>query len=279
MLLQRASSARQSIIWYKNKNALKEELVEMATEAGITVEDVTVVRGGHTALTDITFSVGGGTLMGVLGPNGAGKSSLFGAIAGTLPIAKGTVTLHGRASRSSGLAYVPQRDSINWVFPATVIDVVTMGRGWNVGWLRQPASKDREMVRLCLERVNLWEHRNDLVTELSGGQRQRVFIARALAQEASVILLDEAFSGVDVGAQEGIVEVLRSLRDEGKIVLLATHDLTNLAERFDSVLCINHHVCAYGPPEEAFTPEVLEEMYGSHGIEFAPEHFTHHHHA
>ena len=251
----------------------------MATEAGITVEDVSVVRGGHTALTDITFSVDGGTLMGVLGPNGAGKSSLFGAIAGTLPIAKGTVTLHGRASRSSGLAYVPQRDSINWVFPATVIDVVTMGRGWNVGWLRQPARKDREMVRLCLERVNLWEHRNDLVTELSGGQRQRVFIARALAQEASVILLDEAFSGVDVGAQEGIVEVLRSLRDEGKIVLLATHDLTNLAERFDSVLCINHHVCAYGPPEEAFTPEVLEEMYGSHGIEFAPEHFTHHHHA
>ncbi len=251
----------------------------MATEAGITVEDVTVVRGGHTALTDITFSVGGGTLMGVLGPNGAGKSSLFGAIAGTLPIAKGTVTLHGGASRRSGLAYVPQRDSINWVFPATVIDVVTMGRGWNIGWLRQQGSKDKEMVRLCLERVNLWEHRNDLVTELSGGQRQRVFIARALAQEASVILLDEAFSGVDVGAQEGIVEVLRSLRDEGKIVLLATHDLTNLAERFDSVLCINHHVCAYGPPEEAFTPEVLEEMYGSHGIEFAPEHFTHHHHA
>ena len=279
MLLQRASSARQSIIWYMNKNALKEEFVEMATEAGITVEDVTVVRGGHTALTDITFSVGGGTLMGVLGPNGAGKSSLFGAIAGTLPIAKGTVTLHGGASRRSGLAYVPQRDSINWVFPATVIDVVTMGRGWNIGWLRQQGSKDKEMVRLCLERVNLWEHRNDLVTELSGGQRQRVFIARALAQEASVILLDEAFSGVDVGAQEGIVEVLRSLRDEGKIVLLATHDLTNLAERFDSVLCINHHVCAYGPPEEAFTPEVLEEMYGSHGIEFAPEHFTHHHHA
>ena len=250
----------------------------MATEAGITVEDVSVVRGGHTALTDITFSVGSGTLMGVLGPNGAGKSSLFGAIAGTLPIAKGTVTLHGGASRSSGLAYVPQRDSINWVFPATVIDVVTMGRGWNIGWLRQQGSKDKEMVRLCLERVNLWEHRNDLVTELSGGQRQRVFIARALAQEASVILLDEAFSGVDVGAQERIVEVLRSLRDEGKIVLLATHDLTNLAERFDSVLCINHHVCAYGPPDEAFTPEVLEEMYGSHGIEFAPGHFTHRHH-
>ena len=101
-----------------------------------------------------------------------------------------------------------------------------------------------------------------------------MFIARALAQEASVILLDEAFSGVDVGAQEDIVKVLQSLRDEGRVVLLATHDLTNLAERFDQILCINHHVCACGPPEEAFTPEVLEEMYGSHGIEFDPNHFN-----
>ncbi len=251
----------------------------LLAEAGIYVEDVTVVRGGHTALTDITFSVGAGTLLGVLGPNGAGKSSLFGAIAGTLPVAKGRVTLHGLAALSSALAYVPQRDSINWVFPATVADVVMMGRNWNVGWLRQPGKEDKEMVQFCLERVNLWEHRNDLVTELSGGQRQRVFIARALAQEATVILLDEAFSGVDVGAQEGIIEVLRSLRDEGKIVLLATHDLTNLAERFDSVLCINHHVCAYGSPEEAFTPEVLEELYGSHGIEFTTDHFIHRHHA
>ena len=173
-------------------------------EAGISVEDVTVVRGGHTALTDVTFSVGAGTLLGVLGPNGAGKSSLFGAIAGTLPLAKGNVTLHGLAALSSALAYVPQRDSINWVFPATVVDVVMMGRNWNVGWLRQPGKEDRDMVQFSLERVNLWEHRNDLVTELSGGQRQRVFIARALAQEATIILLDEAFSGVDVGAQEGI---------------------------------------------------------------------------
>lgn len=248
-------------------------------EAGISVEDVTVVRGGHTALTDVTFSVGSGTLLGVLGPNGAGKSSLFGAIAGTLPVAKGEVTLHGLAALRSALAYVPQRDSINWAFPATVADVVMMGRSWNVGWLRRPGREDKEMVQFCLERVNLWEHRNNLITELSGGQRQRVFIARALAQEATVILLDEAFSGVDVGAQEGIVEVLRSLRDEGRIVLLATHDLTNLAERFDCVLCINCHVCAYGRPDAAFTPEVLEELYGSHGIEFSADHFAHRHHA
>ena len=264
----------------QSKAEARSEVDEMLlAEAGISVENVTVVRGGHTALTDISFSVGGGTLMGVLGPNGAGKSSLFGAIAGTLPLARGKVTLHGLAALDSGLAYVPQRDSINWMFPATVTDVVMMGRSWNIGWLRQPGKEDKEMVRLCLERVNLWEHRNDSVTELSSGQRQRVFIARALAQEATIILLDEAFSGVDVGAQEGIVEVLRSLRDEGKIVLLATHDLTNLAERFDCVLCINCHVCACGPPEEAFTPEVLQELYGSHGIEFTADHFMHRHYA
>ena len=244
-----------------------------ASETGITVENLTVVRGGHTALSDVSFEVGPGTLMGVLGPNGAGKSTLFEAIAGLLDSTQGTVSLRGAAAQRGALAYVPQRDSINWVFPATVLDVVTMGRGRNIGWFRQPSKQDREMVQVCLERVGLWEQRSALVTELSGGQRQRVFIARALAQEASVILLDEAFSGVDVGAQEGIVEVLQSLRDEDRIVLLATHDLTNLAKRFDAVLCINHHVCAFGPPDEVFTPAVLEEMYGSHGIEFAPNHF------
>ncbi len=244
----------------------------MATKAGIAVNDVTVVRGGHTALTDVSFQVDQGTLMGVLGPNGAGKSTLFDAVAGVLPLTRGTVDFHGEASRKGALAYVPQRDSINWRFPANVHDVVIMGC-CRTGWFRQTGKKDRELVKLCLNRVGLWEQRKSLMTELSGGQRQRVFIARALAQEASIVLLDEAFSGVDVGAQEGIIEVLQSLRDEGMIVLLATHDLTNLAERFDQVLCINHHVCACGPPDKAFTPDVLEELYGSHGIEFAPNHF------
>ena len=170
-------------------------MVKKVSDPGISMEDVTVMRGGHTALTEVTFSVGPGTLMGVLGPNGAGKSTLFEAIVGLLPLSKGTVKLHGSANENGGVAYVPQRDKINWQFPATVQDVVTMGRGWNVGWFRQPGRQDREMVRDCLDRVDLWDKRKSLVTELSGGQRQRVFIARALAQEASIILLDEAFSG------------------------------------------------------------------------------------
>ena len=248
-------------------------MVKKVSDPGISMEDVTVMRGGHTALTEVTFSVGPGTLMGVLGPNGAGKSTLFEAIVGLLPLTKGTVKLHGSANENGGVAYVPQRDKINWQFPATVQDVVTMGRGWNIGWFRQPGRQDREMVRDCLDRVDLWDKRKSLVTELSGGQRQRVFIARALAQEASIILLDEAFSGVDVGAQEGIIGVLQTLRDEGRVVLLATHDLTNMAQRFDQILCINHHVCAQGPPDVVFTPEVLEELYGSHGVEFAVNHF------
>ena len=232
-----------------------------ASEPGIRVENLCVERGGQEVLTDVSFDVGPGMLVGVLGPNGAGKSTLFDAIAGVLPASRGAVTRRGAAAQEGALAYVPQRDSINWVFPATVHDVVMMGRVNHIGLLRRPGKRDKEAVRRCLERVDMWDNRSAPVTQLSGGQRQRVFIARALAQEAIVIMLDEAFSGVDVGAQEGIVEVLQSLRDEGRIVLLATHDLTNLAQRFDQVLCINCHVCACGPPDEAFTPAVLEELY------------------
>ena len=239
-------------------------------EPSITVEEIDVERGGHVALTGISFAVGPGTLMGVLGPNGGGKSTLFDAIAGLLPIAKGRLEVRG-VERSGAVAYVPQRDNINWRFPATIHDVVMMGRG-NLGWLQRPSRQDKETVRECLDRVNLWDRRSSSVTELSGGQRQRVFIARALAQEARIILMDEAFSGVDVASQEDIIEVLQSMRNEGRIIIISTHDLTNIAQRFDRILCINHHMCSYGSPEEAFTPEVLREMFGSHGMEF-----THHH--
>lgn len=234
--------------------------------ASVSLQGVTIELGGHMALSDITFEVDAGTLMGVVGPNGAGKSTLFNAIAGLLPVRHGKVTLNRADPESGELAYVPQRESVNWRFPVTVMDVVMMGRCCRLGWFRRPGKKDREIVNVCLGRVGLWDLRSALMTELSGGQRQRVFVARALAQEASVLLLDEAFSGVDAGAQEELVEVLRTLRDEGRIVLLATHDLTNLADRFDQVLCLNCHVCACGPPDQVFTTEVMEELYGAHGI-------------
>ena len=239
--------------------------------ASMSLKDVTVELGGYMALNSVTFDVDAGTLMGVVGPNGAGKSTLFNAIAGLLPVRRGEVTLNRVDQRRGALAYVPQRETVNWRFPVTVHDVVMMGRCCNLGWFRRPGRRDRELVRACLGRVGLTDHHSALMTELSGGQKQRVFVARALAQEASVLLLDEAFSGVDAGAQEDLIEVLRTLRDEGRIVLIATHDLTNLASRFDQVLCLNRHVCACGPPDKVFTSEVLEELYGSHGVQFTTQ--------
>ena len=235
-------------------------------EASVSLQDVTVELDGYVALSNVSFDVDAGTLMGIVGPNGAGKSTLFNAIIGLLPVPRGKVTLHRVDQGSGALAYVPQRDSVNWRVPVTAMDVVMMGRCCMLGWFRRPGKKDRELVNACLGRVGLWDARSALMTELSGGQRQRVFVARALAQEASVLLLDEVFSGVDAGAQEGIVEVLQTLRDEGRIVLLATHDLTNLAGRFDQVLCLNRQVCACGPPDQVFTPEVMEQLYGAHGL-------------
>ncbi|MDD9994370.1 MAG: ABC transporter ATP-binding protein, partial [Dehalococcoidia bacterium] len=177
--------------------------------ASMSLQDVTVELGGNTALSNVTFDVNAGTLMGVVGPNGAGKSTLFNAIAGLLPVRHGQVTLNHVDQRRGALAYVPQRESVNWRFPVTVQDVVMMGRCCRLGWFRRPGKRDRELVRACLGRVGLRDHHSSLMTELSGGQKQRVFVARALAQEASVLLLDEAFSGIDAGAQEDLIGVLK----------------------------------------------------------------------
>lgn len=236
------------------------------TRPELSVAHVTVERNAVRALSDVTFNVTGGSLVGILGPNGAGKSTLFDVITGILPASRGKVDFRGE------LAYVPQRASVNWQFPATVLDVVMLGRS-GANPLRRPGRADKDLVQRSLERVGLWERRSSRITELSGGQRQRVFIARALAQQANIVLLDEAFSGVDVGAQKEIVDVLRTLRDDGCIILLATHDLSNIAERFDMVLCLHCHVCAWGPPALAFTPEVLQELYGTHGMDFDRGHW------
>ncbi len=237
----------------------------------LSMTDVMVQFGDSVVLEHVTASLAAGTLVGVVGPNGAGKSTLFNAIAGLVPLQEGTVLVHGLPPEKARgrLAYVPQKEAINWRFPLTAREVVLLGRVHKSGRLHQTNSNDRNLVGECLHRVGMWEVQNTLVSELSGGQRQRVFVARALAQEADILMLDEAFSGVDFASQEALVGALRELRDEGKTILLATHDLTRLSERFDTVLCINRHVCAVGPPDTAFTPEVLEELYGAHGVAFA----------
>ena len=234
----------------------------------LSTEGVTVYRGGVLILDQVTFSAGPGCLMGVVGPNGAGKSTLFNAIVGLLKVDEGQVLIHGRPVDEARrlLAYVPQHENVNWRIPMSVWDVVMLGRTKEMGWLRRPSREDRQLVEGALEQVGMLDRKSDLVSNLSGGQRQRVFVARALAQGADVLLLDEAFSGVDVASQEVLVSVLHELRDQGRTILLSSHDIGHVAHYCDECLCINCRVCACGDPSEVITPELLIEMYGPHGV-------------
>lgn len=243
----------------------------VGTTPPLVVEGATVDLREARVLNGVSFTAERGRLIGVVGPNGAGKSTLLNAIVGTVPLQAGAIRVFGRPPEEARgtVAFIPQRESVNWRFPVTAWDVVMLGRVRGAGWLRRTGRRDRERARGCLERVDMWERRSSMMADLSGGQRERVFVARALAQEADLLLLDEAFSGVDVASQEALVGILHGLRDEGKTILLVTHDLTGLARRMDAVLCLNGHVCAYGPPAEAFTPAVLEELYGAHGAAVA----------
>ena len=234
----------------------------------LSAEGVTVYRGGVLVLDEVTFSAGPSCLMGVVGPNGAGKSTLFNAIVGLLKVDEGQVLIHGRpVDEARGLlAYVPQHENVNWRMPMSVWDVVMQGRTKEMGWLRRPGREDRQVVEGALEQVGMADRRSDLVSNLSGGQRQRVFVARALAQGADVLLLDEAFSGVDIASQEALVSVLHELRDQGRTILLSSHDIGHVAHYCDECLCINCRVCACGDPGEVLTPELLIELYGPHGV-------------
>lgn len=237
-----------------------------ATLPAIDAHCMCVSYGESTVLEDVTFSVPSGAFVGIVGPNGAGKSTLLKTLVGITRPSSGTVHIYGNEPvKAHGLVgYVPQSEDVNWVFPVTVWDVVMMGRTPGLGPFRYQSASDRGAVTDALHRVGLLHRKDDLVHSLSGGQRQRVFVARALAQDARVLLLDEAFSGVDVGSQYELVAVLRRLCEDGQTILLSTHDLANMARRMDLVLCLNCHVCAWGPPEEAFTQEVLVELYGPH---------------
>ena len=228
---------------------------------------------GVLALDNVSFEAGPGTLVSVVGPNGSGKSTLMRALVGLVTPTSGTISINGLSpTKARGqIAYVPQREQINWRFPITVREVVMQGRARTIGLLRLAGKADKLAVQRCLERVRMDDRANALVQELSGGQRQRIFVARALAQEASIILLDEALSGVDVVSQDTLFSVFGELRDEGKTVAVATHDLAELADRYDTCLCLNCRMCGYGPVEATLTPAVMEQMYGA-----SPSHIHHH---
>lgn len=220
--------------------------------------------GLSTVLDHASFVVECGERVGVLGPNGAGKSTLFKAIVGLIPHHTGQISIHGEDCRTSHsmVGYVPQQDLIDWNFPVTVRDVVMMGRTRKIGWLRYPSRKHWEAVDAALAQVSMVDFRFRQIGELSGGQRRRVFIARALAQETDVLLLDEPFSGVDAAAEQEIMQTLDLLKQARISVLVATHDLSTAQSYFDKLLLIKKRVIAFDVPDTVFTAENLGEAYG-----------------
>jgi manganese/iron transport system ATP-binding protein len=234
---------------------------------GLSARDLTVTyRNGHTALWDASFEIPRGTVTALVGVNGAGKSTLFKAIMGFVPTAKGQIDILGMSVRealsSNRVAYVPQSEEVDWAFPVLVEDVVMMGRYGHMGFLRRPRAADHAAVEQALARVNMEEFRQRQIGELSGGQRKRVFLARALAQDGQVILLDEPFTGVDVKTEEQIVRLLKDLRDEGRVMLVSTHNLGSVPEFCDRTILVKGTVLCHGPTETTFTRKNLEAAFG-----------------
>jgi len=230
------------------------------------VRDLAAGYEGTPAIRAISFAIPPGQMVGVIGPNGAGKTTLFKAILGLVPLQGGQILLHEKEAHAqrSLMGYVPQIDDLDRRFPVSVRDVVMMGRYPRIGWVRRPGADDAAAVRAALERVDMADLAHRQIGRLSGGQLQRVLLARALAQDPHLLLLDEPVSGVDTTTQHAIFAVLESLRDAGKTVVVATHDLNCVVERFEQVLCLNRRLVAYGPPTQVFRDSVLEETYGSH---------------
>lgn len=238
-----------------------------AEGAGLDVRNVTATyRSGNTALHDASFSIPRGTITALVGVNGSGKSTLFKSIMGFVPLARGSVSILGQpgaqALKRNLVAYVPQAEEVDWNFPILVEDVVMMGRYGHMNFLRMPARRDREMVDEALARVNMSDFRKRQIGELSGGQKKRVFLARALAQEGQVILLDEPFTGVDVKTEEAIITLLGQLREEGRVMLVSTHNLGSVPEFCDRAVLLNRTVLASGLTADTFTRENLEKAFG-----------------
>jgi manganese/zinc/iron transport system ATP- binding protein len=233
----------------------------------IEIEDLTVAYGERPALWDIDLKVPTGVMMGLIGPNGAGKSTLIKTVMGLIKPAAGTVRIFGKPLSETGsrVAYVPQRSSVDWDFPATVMDVALMGCFGRLGWLGRPKSIDRQTAREALARVGISNLATRPVHQLSGGQQQRVFLARALVQKAELYLLDEPFQGVDAATESLILDLLRTIRSEGGTVVVVHHDLQTVADRFDQAALLKVKLLASGPVDEVMTPELLQKAYGSSG--------------
>jgi len=229
----------------------------------LNVQNITVRYNGRVALDDITFHLHEGERVAVVGPNGAGKSTLFKVVAGVLPPTSGEVRIFGSRPRGHVcIGYIPQRSQVDWNFPVTVADVVMMGRSAKLGPLNWPHKKDWEHVNHALDTVDLADLATRQIGQLSGGQQQRMFIARALAQEAELMLMDEPLTGLDTPSQEGILDLLDRLKQEKVTVMVATHDLDQASTHFDRIMLIKHQLVAFGPPDEVLHTDNLLKAYG-----------------
>lgn len=233
------------------------------SNAHLEIQQLTVSYNGLPALEGLSFSVPSGSLVAVVGPNGAGKSTLFKTLAGLQSPRSGQILIHGfpQGHHQHCVAYVPQREEIDWRFPVTVMDVVMMGRYGHIGWLKRPTYEDKQVVWRALEQMGIAELSNRSIGELSGGQQQRVFLARALAQEPHILLMDEPFTGVDAPTQETTLAQLERLHHNGITVLVSTHDLNMAARHFEKILLLNRRLIAYGTPEDVFTPVNIRQAF------------------
>jgi ABC-type Mn2+/Zn2+ transport system ATPase subunit len=237
-----------------------------AKNARIRVENVSVNYGGTFALQNASLHVNGGSICALIGVNGAGKSTLFKAIMGFVTPTAGSVYIDGlpiRPAQKRGLVgYVPQAEEVDWAFPVSVWDVVLMGRYGFMNFMRIPSAHDKQVAEKALRRMDMWAYRDRQIGALSGGQRKRAFLARALAQEAKIMLMDEPFTGVDANTEQMVIQLLGELRDEGDTILISTHDLNSIESFCDHVAFVNKTVLAYGPIADVFTPDNLALAFG-----------------
>ncbi|MGI9525767.1 MAG: metal ABC transporter ATP-binding protein [Weeksellaceae bacterium] len=239
--------------------------------AAIKIDDLTVSYHQKPVLWDIDLVVPQGILMAIVGPNGAGKSTLIKSILGIVPSLAGTVSILGKSYQKNKkkVAYVPQRGSVDWDFPVKVLDVVMMGTYGSLGWFKRPGKKEKEASLLALDKVGMLDFKDRQISQLSGGQQQRVFLARALVQDAEIYLMDEPFQGVDATTEIAIIALLKTLKKEGKTVVVVHHDLDTVPEYFDWVTLLNVKVLASGEVEKTFTTENLQKAYGAkHSFEY-----------
>ncbi len=251
----------------RERKALRARQAVDPPGSGIAAHDLSVVyRNGNVALSEASFDIPKSTICALVGINGSGKSTLFKAIMGLVPVASGKVSIlgqpAGRALSRNTVAYVPQNEEVDWNFPVLVEDVVMMGRYGHMGFLRRASALDKHKVDQALERVSMSQLRHRQIGELSGGQKKRVFLARALAQEGQVILLDEPFTGVDVTTEDAIIDLLKELRDEGRVMLVSTHNLGSVPQFCDQVVLVNRKVLDAGSTETVFTQQNLEQAFG-----------------